>query len=343
MRYPPFLSFKLLIQHSTSDFMKPIIHQLFQAIVPAFNPAHNRHDLVSPALRDLTRLGTRPEYLSRMAYEWCSIMLEHHQSPGDRDNLLLLSLEIGFRHLDPNSSAVQLYLNHTEHHQGLVDVVVRSNDSEVVADLLHAWTFSAEPCPFLGTCAEHLVGLHDRVAFSPRLRRLVIRSVGFIGYEGFEGVGAERFCQLLDHLCVTVEDVGDKRRYMMILLGCLRSPGGIQHLSRRYWELLAEFATSEYMDPIYNPQITALLVEEREWDKLEFWMATVWMMWPLGNETTEEGLEHSTLLLFHQRPDVVQTLTLWMERWSERHSEEVPESFKRICQQAREVLQQDLT
>ena len=330
------------MQHSTSDLLKPIIHQLSKTIVLVIDTINDRYSLVQHALRDLIKLGSRPEYLSKMAYEWCSIILEQPQSSEDRDNLLLLSLEIGFRHLGSDSLAVRLDLAHTEEHQELVDVLVKSNDSEAIADLLYAWTWSTKPCAFLGTCAEHLVGLHDRVPFSPRLRRLVIRSVELIGYAGFEGVGVERFCQLLDHLYVTVGDVDEKRRYMMILLGCLRSPEGIQHLSYRCWELLVELATSEYMDPIYNPQITAPLVEAQEWDKLECWIATVWMICPPGPVTMEEDLERPTLLLFRQRPDAVRKLTLWVERWSEEHGEEVPESFKRICQQATEVLQKDL-
>ena len=277
-----------------------------------------------------------------MAYEWCSVILEHHQSSEDWDILLLLSLEIGFRHLGPDSSANDLNLNHTEHHRGLVDVVVKNNDSEAIADLLYTWTWGTEPCAFLGTCAEHLVGLRDRVIFSPRLRRLGIRSVELIGYEGFQGVEMERFCQLLDHLCVTVRDMDKKLEYMMLLLDCLQFPEGVRHLSHPYWELLAELATSECLDPAFNPRITALLVEAQEWNKLEYWIATVWMMWPPGNGTIEEGLEHSTLLLFHQRPDAVRKLTLWTERWSEKHRKEVPESFKRTCQQASEVLQEDL-
>jgi hypothetical protein len=106
---------------------------------------------------------------------------------------------------------IEAVLTHTEHHRGLVDVVFQSQESEVIADLLHAWTtesMSHDPAyTLLGFCAEHLVGLHDLVPFSPRLRRLVIRSVELIGYKGFEGVGVERFIGLLNHLHVTVEDM----------------------------------------------------------------------------------------------------------------------------------------
>ena len=306
-------------------------------------------------LHDLIKLGSRPRYLTTLAYLWCSKILEHHQSSEDRDNLLLLSLKTGFRHLGQDSSTDHFGLAHTEHHRGFFDVIVKSNDGEAIADLLHAWTTSR--CPFLGTCAEHLVGLRDRVSFSPRLHRVAVRSVELIGYKGFEGVGMERFCQFLDHLYVTAGDVGEKRRWIELLLGCLQSPEGIQHLTYRCWELLVEIVArrwelqssdsvsnpqiTEPPGPIYNPQITVFLAEAQEWDKLECWMASVWMMWPPGNLTTEGDLERSTLLLFHQRPDAARKLTLWMERWGKEHRKEVSESFKRICQQATEVMRED--
>ena len=284
-----------------------------------------------------------------MAYKWCSALLKHHQSSEDRDTLLLHSLEIGFRHFGPDLSSSNLCLVHA-YNQGLVDILVKSNDSEAIADLLHAWTGGFRPHPLLGTCAEHLVGLHNRVAFSPRLHQIVIRSVELIGYEGFERVGMERFCQLLDHLYVTVGHADEKRGCIRLLLGCLQSPEGIRHLSYRCWELLAGLATSESWDsprwgtlkPTYNHQIMVSLIEAQEWDRLECWIASVWMIWPPGNVTMEEDLKHPTLLLFHHRPDAVRKLTLWMERWGENHHEEVQDSFKRICQQACEGLQKEL-
>jgi hypothetical protein len=104
-------------------------------------------------------------------------------------------------------------LTHTEHHRGLVDVVFKSQESEAIADLLHAWTAEilsmSRQHALLNICTGHLVGLHDLVPFSPRLRRLVIRFVGLIGYKGFEGVGVEGFIELLNHLHVTVEDMDE--------------------------------------------------------------------------------------------------------------------------------------
>ena len=56
----------------------------------------------------------------------------------------------------------------------------------------------------------------------------------------------------------------------------------------------------------YSPQITTLLTEAQEWNKLECWVGVVWMAWPPG--TTEEDLDRSMVLLFRQRPGALQKL-----------------------------------
>jgi len=346
------MSFKLLTQLFTSNRLKRILRELTKSIVPAVVATHDRHDLVPLVLRDLVRLENRPPHFAEMAYELCSSLCENHQCFENQGSLLLLSLEIGFCHLDPQRwYTSDFQLNHTEHHRGLIDVVFKSGDGEAIADLLHALTMESshhDPAhTLLGICTEHLADLHNRTPLSSRLRCLVMRSVGLIGYKGFEGVGVERLFQMLNHLRVTAEDIDTKFEWMKFLLDVFQSPEGIRHLSQLYWELLVELAISPWSDDdvvIYNPQIVVSLTEAEAWDKLECWMGTVWMIWPPGvGGTTEEDLERMTLLLFHHQPGVVQKLIHWMERWRSGGSDrEVPESFKRICAQAREAAQQDL-
>jgi hypothetical protein len=259
-------------------------------------------------------------------------------------------LEIGFRHLDFQAQGIEAVLTHTEHHQGLVDVVFQSQESEVIADLLHAWTtqsMSHSPArTLLGFCVGHLVGIHDLVPFSPRLRRLIIRSVGVVGYKGFEGVGVERFIGLLNHLDVSAKDISNPFQWANLLSETFQTSEGAQHLSHRYWKLLVEL---EILLPVrlrdkiaYNPQVMMFLTEAQEWSKLEYWMGIVWMVWPPGSGgITEEDLDHSMLLLCRQRPGAVQKLEQWMERWGERSYNIIPESFERICKQAQEAAQQD--
>jgi len=174
------------------------------------------------------------------------------------------------------------------------------------------------------------------VPFSSRLRRLVIRSVEVVGFKGFEGVGVEKFVELLDRLHVTVKDVDNRLIWVRLLLDTLQFSEGTRHLSRWYLELLMESSYPQWGgDLFYNPQITISLVEAQEWDKLECWIGTVWIMWPPGTgQTLEEDLERLMVLLFRQRPGAARKLTQWVES-----VEEVPESFGRISQKAQEAVQ----
>ena len=365
MRYLLFLPLRLLTLLFTSGHLERTLRQLSSSIIPAINPAHDRHRFIPHVLRDLVLLERRPHYLAGMAYEWCSLICENNQDYVDRESLLL-SLEIGFRHLDPQLRWAQdVGLTHTEHHQGLVDVVFESNDGEAIADLLHAWTLGgwrhAPAHALLRICAGHLVDLHNRVAFSSRLRGLIIRSVELIGYGGFEGVGMGKFVELLNYLHVTVEDIIDHRRaaagdtvvhyriskWMRLFSDALRSPVEILHLSHWYWELLVELAISlprwPPRDLVYDPQVLTSLVEADEWDKLECWIGTIWIIWPPEvGAITEDDLGRLMQLLSRQRPGAIQKLTQWMEQWSKKSGKEVPKSFERICKQVHKAAQQGL-
>jgi len=220
------------------------------------------------------------------------VICENRQSCEDWESLVLIALEIGFRHLDPRDRRARAQLTHTEHHRELIDVVFKSKKSEAIADLLHAWTVRSsggsvvQEYALLGICTRHFVGLHDLVPFSSRLRRLVIRSVELIGYKEFEGMGTERFIDLLGYLHVTVEDIDSEYQWTKLLLDALQSSEEAQHLSHWYWGLLVGLAA--FVPPwprgflAYNPQITASLAEAQEWGKLGCWMGTVWMVWPPG-------------------------------------------------------------
>ena len=272
-------------------------------------------------LRDLTMLDNRPPCLTEMTCELCSMICENPQDLRNWKDHLLLSLEIGFRHLDPRDWWVEdLYLTHTEHHRGLADVVFESKDSEAISDLLHAWTMVNPSLrltrKLLKICAGHLVDLPSLVPFSSRLRLLIIRSLGLIGYEGFEEVGVEKCIRLLDHLHIDVEDVHRADEWTTLLLDIIQSPEGARCFSNQSWELLVEVVLSNRAPlAAYSPQVTASISEAREWDKLECWLGVVWMgLWPKADEMTEH-LESVMVTLFRQRPDAVQKLTQWMERW----------------------------
>ena len=273
------------------------------------------------------------------------MICENRRSFEDWGGLLLASLEVGFRHLDFRDPGIRVSLANTEHHRELVDTVFKSQESEVIADLLQAWTCHSART-LLGLCTRPLVGLHNLVPFSSRLRRLVIRSVELIGYKGFEEVGVEGFVELLNHLHVTVRDMDGRSEWGKVLLETIQASEGAQCLSHWYWELLVELAilwSRSLQDQFaYSPRIVTFLVEAQEWSKLECWMATVWMIWPPeAGGITEEDLDHSMLLLFRQRSDAARKLEQWMERWGQSNYKTIPESFQRICRQAQEAVQRD--
>ena len=279
-------------------------------------------------LLDLSEWEQRPSCLTAAAYEWRSVICENYPRLAGGKTLLFRSLEIGF--------------SHTEHHQRMVDTVFDSQNDEVIADLLHAWTSrddSNEPPPSLGVDAKHLVGLRPS---SQELRQLVIRAVGSIGYQGFEQVGVEGFFGLLDHLHAGVEDMDDKEGWATLLLDTIQSPDDVPPLPHPYWESLAELSVSESQrleGVAWKSDVMESLENNLEWDKLEAWMGIVWMVWPKVGSTTED-VRGVMLSLFHQRPGAIQKLEQWLERWSEGHGNTVPETFEEICRQAlREAAQ----
>jgi hypothetical protein len=274
------LLFKSLTLSFTSDRLERILRQLSNAIVSVLNNSNPRSKLIPGILQNLREWDNRPQYLAEMAYEWCSVICKNRKSCEDWESLVLYSLEIGFRHL-PLNRRIPVTLNHTDHHRELRDIVFGTKESEVIADLLQAWTTNG--AQLLGICVEHLVGLYNTVPFSPRLRKLVVRSVAFIGYKRFAEEGAGRIVELLNHLHLGVEDIHYPYTWMPILLAAIQSPEGIQSLSIRSWELLAELTKSWQSgleDSVYDPQVTASLLEAQEWEKLECWMGVVWMAWP---------------------------------------------------------------
>jgi len=230
--------------------MDRVLNHLSKAVLSAIDGTPTQQALIPHVLRDLIKLEYRPGYLIAAAYEWCSVIYAKRERIPDWESLLPVCLEIGFRHLDFQTGSIEASLTHTKHHRGLVDVVFQSQESESIADLLQAWTLRyiwyLPEHQLLECCPVHLVGLHNLVPFSPRLRWLVIRSVEVIGYKGFEGVAVGEFVELLNHLHVTAEEMDNKLCWVGFLWDAIKSIEGAQHLSDWYWEFLV-FTVSELM------------------------------------------------------------------------------------------------
>jgi len=325
--------------------MERILRQSSKVIRSATIGTGAQSEFIPHVLRDLVDLETRPVCLTEVAYDWCSVIYGNRQNLEDWKGLLLTSLQIGFRHLDPRDQDTVPTLVYTGYHLEMADIVFQSQNGDAIADLLHSWTIGYSLHVPPDTCAERLVRLHNLVPFSSRLRGLVIRSVELAGYEGFKGVGIERLVELLNHLHVAVEDMVWPYPWVRILMGILKTSEGTQLLSHWYWELLVELAISRpwLLDEVtYHPQITAFLSEAQEWSKLECWIGTVGFSWPPeAGGITEEDLSCSMLLLFRQRPGAFQKFEQWMERRSQIPGRDTPESFQRIFKQAQEAAQRD--
>ena len=283
--------------------------------------------------------GMRTKQLTEMAYEWCSLACSNLSVMEDRGYPFLLSLEIGFRHLDPTTQWIEAKLTHREHHWKLATIVFRSGDGEAIADLLHAWTSESDshaPYSSLKMCAEHLIGLHDLQPFSPRLRQHIINTIELIGYQPFEQAGTDGFIGLLNTLDVHYSDIHYSYTWAKLLLDVIQSPATIQHLSNLYWEWLAYLAvrwSSELASQTtYNPHTIASLEGSGEWDKLKCWLYVVWTVWPPGDQATKESLEHVMFSLSCQQPGAIQELEEQLDEYDRQWSWiTVPESFQQIC------------
>jgi len=310
-------------------------------MVTAIHTSHSHCKLLKDLLSDLASSETRTTHLAELAYEWCSVVCENYSRLYHGKDLLLLSLKISFRHLNPQDRWIKAQLVHTEHHQGLAKIAFESGDGGAIADLLCAWTSysnSHEPYTSLNICAKYLTNLYYLHPFSSRLCKLVVYTINHIGYEDFRKVGAEGFFKLLDCLQVNEKDT-NMCKWTSLLLDAVQSTEGIQHLSHPHWELLVELILSYsfwLQERTYSPQTAMSLKEAEEWDKLECWMGVVWILWPPEKgQTTEEDLGDVTLSLFHQQPGAIQRLEQWMEQWGP-----IPESFQRICKQAHDEAAQ---
>ena len=264
-------------------------------------------------LKSLADWGNRPSCLRVAAYEWCSAICKRYQSLEDGQELLFLSLKIGFRGLNFPYHTIDVRLIHTKHHQHVGDIVFNSGNGEAIADLLKAWNEPTDTLyKLLDMWPRLLIRLQPAILTSQRLRRLVIRSIERIGFQEFEDVRVEELTALLDRLNVGVADIMLRKDWLRLLLYIVRSPEGRRSLSYPYWEFMVELA--DYVEWFrdastdYDLKIMFSLEEEEEWDKLECWSGLVWSQRSLKIDTITEDLERATLSLLRQRPGALRKL-----------------------------------
>src|SRR5579872_4773294 len=118
--------------------MELVLHQVSRSILSALKISCPYFEGISDLLRYLTEWESRPIRLAEMAYEWCAVIWENRQSHGNWKTLLLLALEVGFRHINPQG-AMEVDLTHTRQHEELIEVVFMTNKSESIGDFLCAF------------------------------------------------------------------------------------------------------------------------------------------------------------------------------------------------------------
>ena len=259
---------------------------------------------------------------------------ENHHSCKDWEQLLFLSLEIGFRRFEKYYYPMDLI--HTYNHQELAKAVFRSNNIDAIAYLLWAVSVSRDGRPAVKSFSlykQYIVDLPNNipVPVSQRLRKAVNCCVGIIDYKGFKEVEPERIARLLNHLHIGVRETTIPH----LLLKAAQSQEGHHHLAIHSWELLVHTIINyphHFRCITYTPHVTSSLLENQEWDKLECWMAIVWVLWPPVTEDVAEDLKQEMEVLFHKKPSAVQKLTQWVEQGWRKWKKDLPESFQQIKQ-----------
>jgi hypothetical protein len=288
-------------------------------MVGAIQTSLSQCKLLQGLLKGLSKLENKTLHLTTTAYEWCSVICKNYSTLADSKDLLYLSLEIGFHHLDPQNKVVELV--HTQYHQLMAKVIFESSNGEVIADLLYAWTSESlfdKPYPLLSMCAGCIINSHHLQPFSSRLRRLFIRSIELIGYQEFKQFGVEEFAGLLDILHINIEDIDNKVVWIKLLLDVIQCSEGIQHLSYECWKLLVKLVVSlSYIPRVqpYTPHIITFLKDTKWWGKLTCWIVAIGGLWPPEQgQTTEEELELAMVSLFCKQPSAVQEVGQWISQ-----------------------------
>ena len=190
----------------------------------------------------------------------------------------------------------------------MIPLVFCSKDEEVIGDFLCAWCTNLSPGGFsdLAPHTKRLVDLVYLDTFGSRLQHLVFRALGRMKHTDFEQVGLSRLIALLDR----IEDEAMFRAPGLrdFLLDALNSPEGRKVFPLRYWRTVAELAARDrhFLSPdLPKMDLISFLKAEREWEKLTWWMGTIWAsVLPAGMVEDRMGdiLEYTELVV-RNNPD----------------------------------------
>ena len=297
-----------------------------------------------------------PWVFAGMAYDWCSAIseklrelnqgkaaLENRLSPHNPGSshpqdeiadkyaaLLLRAIEIGFRRFNLYASSA----SHTPHHYWMFDIIFSSDNDEVIESAVYAWVVDRTQ-ETIGSYARRFSRRVEKaIPFSDGLRRAITRVV-----EDCEPTmdGSELdISRLLNLLNLDVGNVVKGDKWLRILVGVIRSPMGRETLSLHNWCLLGELAFAESADRLFelgdvDMEVSGLLQDCEDWEKLEVWTLVIWSSFKLEPEERIEDIKRMTLRLLLQRPSALQRFKSLYEReeWI-HHGDQLWE----ICDQA---------
>jgi len=226
-------------------------------------------------------------------------------------DLLLRTLEVGFRLADISDRQLPLDLKHTSHHDQIFEAVFSSGDDEAIADAVGAWIVGESSPP--SSCAPYFaMRLTRATPLSPRLRRAGIRAL----VNNRSTISIPDALYLLNCLHVDVDDVVETdyvwSLWSWLLMRVIRSPTGFESLSSHYWRLLGKLTSRAIFYDRLEPrdvEVIKSLDEVEDWEKLEAWMPIVWGLRVLDPmPESMEDIRRVTLKLASQRPSALQKL-----------------------------------
>ena len=242
---------------------------------------------------------------SDATYRTCGCPIDLHLN--DYMDLLFTTLEVGFRPAGSGHDQRFLSLNHTPHHNQMFEAAFSSDDDEVIADAMRAW--SAGGCPPTGSCVRYFTRrMGEATPFSPRLREVAISAIERTWPSELATSGSETV-RLLHRLDVNVGDTEGGHGWVELLVGVIRSPVGFKNLSPCYWRLLGKLISVNsrvWSLASRDVEVMRSLEEAEDWEKLEVWMAVMWKAPIFPKFKSVEGIEEVTLKLALRRPSALQ-------------------------------------
>ena len=187
--------------------MEEVVEHVARAIdLAAESPDPN---VIWGVLHILSLFKGRFRVPAKQAYGWCLMIWENRESYKDWETLVLLSLEVGLRHKYSHRISRTSFTG-GELHQGVRDMVLRSNNTEAVTDLVWAsLMFDETGALGLSICADYIIDHHGKITepSSRYLRSFFTEYVTQMGSDAPERVGREKFVELLNGLHIDVGEV----------------------------------------------------------------------------------------------------------------------------------------